>query len=247
MGYTHYWGKQGDVDEASYAAALKDIAKIVTSEKAILANGSGDEGSKPKVTGGISFNGIGDASHETFALPPKAKMLDNDFCKTNQKPYDVVVVAALSRLAEVAGIKIGSDGDAEDLKDGVALASKVLGRQVANPKGAKAKEPSQPKSKPALRLVKSALAKKYNIQEITAAEFNAQRTSEAMIKKISKALNANAAKWIDVFFEGKDGVHGEVQFAMGEALTIVKSVIDDYKVERLDKTPMVNLGLTKKD
>ncbi len=155
MGYTHYWEKRGDVNEESYAAALKDIAKIVISEKAILANGSGDKGSKPKVSGGITFNGIGDESHETFALPPKAKMLASDFCKTNQKPYDVVVVAALSRLAEVEGIKIGSDGDAEEWKAGVALASKVLGRKVANPKGAKAKKPSQPKSKPALRLVKS--------------------------------------------------------------------------------------------
>jgi len=79
------------------------------------------------------------------------------------------------------------------------------------------------------------------------AAFDAAKTSKDMIREISKALAANKDKWIDVYFDGKfDGKHGEIQFAMGEALTIVQGVVKDYKVERLSSTPMVNLGLTKK-
>ena len=60
MGYTHYWRGEDDLDEKEYANSLKDIAKIVISKKNILANDNGDKESKPEVTDGISFNGIGD-------------------------------------------------------------------------------------------------------------------------------------------------------------------------------------------
>lgn len=168
MGYTHYWGKAGEVDEAAYAAALKDIAKIVKNQAKILAGPFGEEGTLPKTTGGISFNGIGDASHETFSLPKTAKQLDRDFCKTNRKPYDNVVVAALARLSEVAGIKVGSDGSAEEWKDGVALASKILGREVKNPHGKPAEVKPPEKKKPELRLVKSFVAKVAANYKVTA-------------------------------------------------------------------------------
>ena len=62
MGYTHYWEAEGKIDPAQYKAALSDIGKIVTSQSKVLANGMGDEGTKPKVTSGITFNGIGDAA-----------------------------------------------------------------------------------------------------------------------------------------------------------------------------------------
>lgn len=134
MGYSNYWGKSGKVNEAEYADALKDIAKIVKSQSSILADGTGDEGTKPDFTNGIAFNGIGEQSHETFSLPKTSSQLDdNDFCKTNKKPYDDVVVAALARLSEVSGIKVSSDGGAGEWEHGVALASKILGRDVKNP------------------------------------------------------------------------------------------------------------------
>lgn len=133
MGYTHYWNKK-EVDENEYTAAIKDIAKIVNSKKNILADGTGDKGTKPTTTGEISFNGIDDKSHETFFLPKTAaEMKSFDFCKTARKPYDIVVTACLCRLGEVKGISVSSDGSASDWTAGVALASKVLGRKVSIP------------------------------------------------------------------------------------------------------------------
>lgn len=133
MGYTHYWNKK-EVDENEYTAAIKDIAKIVNSKKNILADGTGDKGTKPTTTGEISFNGIDDKSYETFFLPKTAaEMKSFDFCKTARKPYDIVVTACLCRLGEVKGISVSSDGNASDWTAGVELASKVLGRKVSIP------------------------------------------------------------------------------------------------------------------
>jgi hypothetical protein len=138
IGYTHYWKKTGKVDEKEYAGALLDIAKIVKSQEKLLANGVGEEGTKPNYTNGISFNGIRqfdeDNAHETFSIPKTASSLQEfDFCKTAQKPYDVVVTAVLTRLAEVKGIKVSSDGNPGDWNEGVQLASKVLKRKLKNP------------------------------------------------------------------------------------------------------------------
>lgn len=161
MGYTHYWKSQDNVDDAAYTAALKDIAKIVKNKAKILAGPFGEKGTLPKTTGGIAFNGIEDDSHETFDLPASAGQLEDfSFCKTARKPYDIVVVAALTRLAEVPGISISSDGDATEWKNGISLAEKVLGRKLKNPMapGAEEEKPA-PKAKAKLKLVKSYLEK----------------------------------------------------------------------------------------
>jgi len=141
LGYTHYWKKEKKVNKKEYADALKDIAKIVKANSNILAGPSGDSGTKPEITPDIAFNGIEDESHESFVLPASG-LGDFEFCKTAQKPYDEVVVAALARLAEVDGIKVSSDGSAADWEDGVKLASKVLGRKVKNPLALKIVESS---------------------------------------------------------------------------------------------------------
>jgi len=140
LGYTHYWEKKDEIDEKEYSAALKDIASIVRKQKEVkLSDGSGDQGKKPTLTGGISFNGLDEKSHESFVLPKTASSMEKfDFCKTAQKPYDIVVVAALARLAEVKGIEVSSDGRPDDWEDGVKLASTILGRKVQNPLNKKA-------------------------------------------------------------------------------------------------------------
>lgn len=136
MGYTHYWEKIGPINEAQYKAALTDILNIVGVKRNILANGHGEAGTLPDLIGNhFQFNGIEEASHETFSLPIDPRgVQDFDFCKTARKPYDVVVVACLARLAEVEGIKVASDGDQEDWVAGVALATEILGRKVKVPK-----------------------------------------------------------------------------------------------------------------
>ena len=136
MGYTHYWRINQEGSNTNYQSALKDIRKIVEAETEILGNGIGE--GKPKLKGEICFNGLAKNGndHETFGLEKTIEEnSDFEFCKTAYKPYDIVVVACLSVLAEKLGhdVKVTSDGNTDDWTEGVTLASEVLGRDIANP------------------------------------------------------------------------------------------------------------------
>lgn len=148
MGYTHYWRFGAFIGEKEYKKALQEIRKLVKASPIPLANGMGDEGTKPEVGATVSFNGVGEDAHETFLLRkdpilvatkpdryPSEEFSRFNFCKTAQKPYDVVVVACLCVLQERLGksIEVSSDGDAEEWEDGRVLAEKVLGRSVKTP------------------------------------------------------------------------------------------------------------------
>lgn len=142
MGYTHYWELKSTASNTKYRKALSDIRKLVKENVSILANGMGDINSKPQLKGLISFNGIEEEGHETFYLPNSVDKFDFerhdgksfDFCKTNQKRYDPVVVACLCVLKYHLGqsITIRSDGDLKDLQEGIDLASKILGVILMN-------------------------------------------------------------------------------------------------------------------
>ena len=72
----------------------------------------------------IRFNGKGEEGHETFMLTPDSQ--EFNFCKTAQKPYDIVVVAILCLLAHhTSGVTVSSDGGISDWTDGLALAQRV--------------------------------------------------------------------------------------------------------------------------
>lgn len=83
----------------------------------------------------VSLNG--DPDHETFRIArvydgrPHGEPdgLEFEFCKTAQKPYDVVVTAALIALKARFGdgVRVSSDGDYTDWEPGIVLADKVLG------------------------------------------------------------------------------------------------------------------------
>lgn len=143
MGYSHYWRLKSDARQSSYKEALADIRKIIKDNISILANGMGDKDSLPKTQKEISFNGIEDESHETFFLPTSLLKFDYgrddgwsfDFCKTAQKEYDKIVVACLCILKFHLKdkIQIESDGDQEDLREGIELASKYLNAILLNP------------------------------------------------------------------------------------------------------------------
>jgi len=100
----------------------------------LLTNGRGDPDTFPEIANNrIMFNGV-DLHCETFVLARNSKdMQPFEFCKTRHFPYDVVVTACLTRLAEVKGIKVSSDGSGNDWLAGVKLASKVLARELKNP------------------------------------------------------------------------------------------------------------------
>jgi hypothetical protein len=111
----------------------------------------GPEGSgEPIVTADcVSFNGDAEArtqgpwgrddlSHESFDLPRTLDPADYrgkprrgryfQFCKTARKPYDVLVTAALVRLAHrFPAWPIRSDGDPADWRPGMDLCRAVFG------------------------------------------------------------------------------------------------------------------------
>ncbi len=151
MGYTHYWylNKKSEevrgIEKSRFNQAVIDMNMIVwTSSLVADEDGNGDPEIKRDE---VRFNGLGDDSHETFHFEPfdidetirQPSLIGREknfaCCKTAQKPYDVVVTACLAVAAEVIGdgIDVSSDGEPEDWEDGVALASKVLGRDVPVP------------------------------------------------------------------------------------------------------------------
>jgi len=152
MGYTHYWDTnsiqgQAQQQEKSFKRAITQCQKIIqgynTSLKsqdpkhyARLAGYSAH--AQINQYGGLSINGVQEEGHESFDIREHFNQnTEGDFCKTAQKPYDVVVVACLATLKHYLkeGFNVSSDGDAADWADGVKLANKILGlKSIKTPK-----------------------------------------------------------------------------------------------------------------
>ncbi len=78
----------------------------------------------------ICFNGGAGLSHETFLLEKAPKNKEFNFCKTNGKPYDLMVTSMLIVCAGYAegALKIGSDGEVDDWAQAVKFVSGTLGK-----------------------------------------------------------------------------------------------------------------------
>ena len=135
MGYTHYWTKRANVTPtASQWGAFIEAAEKVLDNCADCVEVADCH------FGGISFNGIGGAAHETFYLRHPEALLENfSFCKTAEKPYDTQVVAILLLLQHYCGdvYNISSDGTLEDWMTGSRLC-KVLNLSYEFPPGLRA-------------------------------------------------------------------------------------------------------------
>lgn len=155
MGYTHYW-RYSPTKLKGWESAIADCDKIVAATKAqfelLIRNGE-DERDELWINGPDDKRDLG---HEDFVVPRtlaavKAEVenrreqfasfgtkaeIDSQarfaFCKTAQKPYDIVVVACLCILSET-GLEVSSDGDSDEWQAGHALAEEILGRSVAKP------------------------------------------------------------------------------------------------------------------
>ncbi|QGH74996.1 hypothetical protein MAL1_00250 [Bacteriophage DSS3_MAL1] len=148
MGYTHYWTHKRRFTNADWLDVKTDLAAIVAQaelEGVAIGDGAGDTAATvPDVyrieTGEVlSFNGIGEDSHETFLIYQNRRPLDSwqkpsqrgwDFCKTARKAYDVAVTACLiyleSRFPE--HFSASSDGESKDWNAGLELAKRALPR-----------------------------------------------------------------------------------------------------------------------
>ena len=146
MGYTHYFQQKLPVTEQQWLKITKAASAII--DEAIkrgipLAYEWDEPHFAPSVTPVlIRFNGIGDDGHETFLLArdsePGRTAGDKyrfQFCKTAHKPYDIAVVAILTLCHRYTNgaWDIGSDGEPDEWKDGVALACEVTGKKMLSP------------------------------------------------------------------------------------------------------------------
>lgn len=139
MGYTHYWHYAGEpVRSEDWLKIMQDASKLLNIADTTRGIGElrWEDGDKrpPEVSFEmIRFNGIGVEAHETFLLEQN----EGGFCKTAQKPYDMVVVCILACAVEHApyALEVSSDGDDLDWKTGLDWGSAVLGRELKYPCG----------------------------------------------------------------------------------------------------------------
>jgi hypothetical protein len=138
MGYTHYWRRKPTLDSNNFLDFSKDIIKIVQGVGMLLAYEYDEPTRPPQIDGDlIRFNGVGKDGHETFYFEREAntkyqKPGENEifsFCKTAQKPYDLMVTAALIAAKHHFGIdiKVSSDGEDTDWEPTRKLCQNALG------------------------------------------------------------------------------------------------------------------------
>jgi hypothetical protein len=109
MGYTHYINHYHPFSSEQWADVQRFITAAIAATDVPICSGSG--AGPPEITDEcIHFNGCGDDSYEDFYLDREATS-PHAFCKTERKPYDVVVVALLIYINETTDcLDSGSDG-----------------------------------------------------------------------------------------------------------------------------------------
>jgi len=139
MGYTHYWRRPKSLNAAKWLLAVEDCKKICDSLAIPLANGMGEQGSKPTFGKEVMFNGADGDDYETFHVPrvfkPDSWQTADEsgkwfaFCKTAHRPYDMAVMCCLIVFKHHFGSKfvVSSDGDASDWEPAQTKCAEVLG------------------------------------------------------------------------------------------------------------------------
>jgi hypothetical protein len=140
MGYTHYWYRVKNLPVYEFDQFTGACKNIIAQSGVNICNWEGI--GEPEIDADlVAFNGnaSSEMDHESFVIErnyivDKYSMKNEDglyfaFCKTARKPYDVVVTACLiaARYYFCENIQIKSDGSFTEWKDGIKLASQVLG------------------------------------------------------------------------------------------------------------------------
>jgi len=168
MGYTHYWRYDPKSEEfqKGLLMLLPDAKLIIDKAEArgIYVRGKGD--TSPVTEGGIWFDGAAppgvldqeEYEHETFVMESSHPWLYEQntewdqwrkesydtnghhfvFCKTAQKPYDLVVGTILLRANHLFGLDVSSDGDWDTFAEWGIIRdfySQVFGEEPTVPQG----------------------------------------------------------------------------------------------------------------
>ena len=156
MGYTHYWTRPTELDAKKFTEFANIVRTILDHlpEQTRSAGGyygeaplalAGPEGTGPAQVDeqSVAFNGAGQFAHETFALErvftpwhrrqaPGPDGRWGAFCKTDRKPYDLAVCAALIALRRVFGpeVTVQTDGQEGDWQPALEFYRQRFGEEV---------------------------------------------------------------------------------------------------------------------
>jgi hypothetical protein len=141
MGYTHYFTQHKMVDDSTWEKINQDIRKIISVTKRTIpvqcdaldddTHLNHDDFICHKDW--INFNGVGDDGHETFYVPRHQPGFL--FCKTNRKPYDLLVCASLLIIYHYAPdcYEITSNGKQQEWMPAMSMNAQYLGYAYALP------------------------------------------------------------------------------------------------------------------
>jgi hypothetical protein len=133
MGYSHYHRQTKNFTKAEWTGIRADVVAILETANAAgikIGDWAGEKPAKPADcvdSDVVSFNGVGKESCETFVLN-RVKSPSDWFTKTQERPYDSAVTAALCYVESLYPAKLTctSDGDAAEWQAGLDLARKAL-------------------------------------------------------------------------------------------------------------------------
>lgn len=134
MGYTHYWTQKATFTKAEWRELVDGVKKLSDLANLELVFEQ-HERTPPQIDDEVvRFNGFEEDGYETFLITrkrpeavPYRKLRGWDFCKTDERAYDVAVTAVLAYLDAILPDKweTTSDGRTKDWNEGVALARKA--------------------------------------------------------------------------------------------------------------------------
>jgi len=125
MGYTHHWIQTSMPDDAAWKVIREDVLSIIRASDVPVIGYTGTADSLPgPADGAIHFDGVGADALETFRMTQGG--IEHGFCKTAERPYDVIVAAIMCYLASITDFYEVNGFDEDDYAAGLALARKAL-------------------------------------------------------------------------------------------------------------------------
>lgn len=127
------------MDQKQWNGFIKDVKKVLKAGKGVIQYESDVKKAPVANKDIVRFNGIEEYGHETFLFSRISNLKEWQypredgkifmFCKTARKYYDVYVVACLvlAKLHFGNDVVFSSDGNLDELQDGVKMVNELCG------------------------------------------------------------------------------------------------------------------------